>query len=177
MQIAEAHHAAPWRVLVTPAGLGFEFESYINRSKLSIFHEGNRHDLLENCWELLIRSKSARFWVPRLPRRHDSKRVAQAMADQGLRLSERSEFEQGPAIAEQRSGPQGLRHPARLSFAYFALAKQRKVSRPPGRVPADPAGKRHPARTAQTRADSANPHADSASPAWQSEKPSPSQIE
>ena len=34
-------------------------------------------------------------------------------------------------------------NPARLSFGYFSLAKQRKVPRPPGRDPASPAGQAH----------------------------------
>jgi hypothetical protein len=57
------------------------------------------------------------------------------------------------AIAEFRpipSGPSnavcpqhrcGTAHPARLFFAYFLLAKQKKVRRPPGRNPARPASK------------------------------------
>ena len=40
-----------------------------------------------------------------------------------------------------RSEAEGRGHPGRLCFAYFPLAKQRKVGRPPGR---DPASKRNP---------------------------------
>ncbi len=43
---------------------------------------------------------------------------------------------QTPSGARSAGQPAGPRSPARLSFAYFSLAKQRKVSRPPGRNPA-----------------------------------------
>ncbi|RIX77936.1 hypothetical protein D3H34_17855 [Acidovorax cavernicola] len=39
-----------------------------------------------------------------------------------------------PQVA--RSAAKGRRQQGRLSFAYFSLAKQRKVGRPPGRDPA-----------------------------------------
>jgi hypothetical protein len=41
-----------------------------------------------------------------------------------------------PPRASSARNPEGARPVARLSFAYFSLAKQRKVSRPPGRTPA-----------------------------------------
>ena len=41
-----------------------------------------------------------------------------------------------PPHASSARDPAGARPVARLSFAYFSLAKQRKVSRPPGRTPA-----------------------------------------
>ena len=41
-----------------------------------------------------------------------------------------------PPAASSARDPAGARSLARLSFAYFSLAKQRKVSRPPGRNPA-----------------------------------------
>ena len=41
-----------------------------------------------------------------------------------------------PAPGLPRSEAQGSQTEGRLSFAYFSLAKQRKVSRPPGRDPA-----------------------------------------
>ena len=41
-----------------------------------------------------------------------------------------------PSGASSAGQPAGPRSTARLSFAYFSLAKQRKVSRPPGRDPA-----------------------------------------
>ena len=41
-----------------------------------------------------------------------------------------------PPHASSARNPAGARPVARLSFAYFSLAKQRKVSRPPGRTPA-----------------------------------------
>jgi hypothetical protein len=43
---------------------------------------------------------------------------------------------QTPSGASSARQPAGPRSPARLSFAYFSLAKQRKVSRLPGRNPA-----------------------------------------
>ena len=57
----------------------------------------------------------------------------------GAQMFERSEFLRTPPAlsnAVTRSEAKGLAHPARLSFAYFSLAKQRKVSRLPGRHPA-----------------------------------------
>ncbi|QHE87574.1 hypothetical protein F9K07_23095 [Hydrogenophaga sp. BPS33] len=50
------------------------------------------------------------------------------MSEASLRTSPRT-----PSSARN---PEGARSSARLSFAYFSLAKQRKVSRPPGRDPA-----------------------------------------
>ena len=64
------------------------------------------------------------------------RRGAQLGADQGRACLSRRRVCAHPAQAEQRSVPAGTTHPARLSFAYFSLAKQRKVSRPPGRDPA-----------------------------------------
>ncbi len=64
------------------------------------------------------------------------RRVAQAAADQGRACLRRSRVCAHPAEAEQRSVPAGPTNPARLLFAYFLLAKQEKVSRPPGRDPA-----------------------------------------
>ena len=62
-------------------------------------------------------------------------RVAQGWADQGWRcLSEASLARPRPDRATQRT--RRAAHSARLSFAYFSLAKQRKVRRPPGRDPA-----------------------------------------
>ena len=46
-----------------------------------------------------------------------------------------------PPHASSARDPAGARSLARLSFAYFSLAKQRKVSRPPGRDPACHASK------------------------------------
>ncbi|SEF29734.1 hypothetical protein SAMN03159371_04306 [Variovorax sp. NFACC28] len=68
------------------------------------------------------------------------RRGAQRFADQGSQLSERSEFCETPRNASTAGCPvaqrRGRRQWGRLSFAYFSLAKQRKVGRPPGRVPA-----------------------------------------
>ena len=76
--------------------------------------------------------------IPRVP--FTMRRGAQRPADQGSRLSERSEFERDPAGREHRRLPaakrRGRRQQGRLSFGYVSLAKQRKVPRPPGRDPA-----------------------------------------
>ena len=55
----------------------------------------------------------------------------------GACLSEAS-LRPTPSGASSAGQPAGPRSRARLSFAYFSLAKQRKVSRPPGRNPASP---------------------------------------
>ena len=59
--------------------------------------------------------------------------------DQGRALSERNAVKRVCAAPRflltaqvARSAAKGPRQPGRLSFAYFSLAKQRKVSRPPG---------------------------------------------
>ena len=54
-----------------------------------------------------------------------------------LALFERSEFASAPNAASSARNPKGT-DVARLFFAYFLLAKQKKVSRPPGRDPASP---------------------------------------
>jgi hypothetical protein len=59
-----------------------------------------------------------------------------ALGGSGLALFERSEFSQTPPNASSAGNRAAARTPARLFFAYFLLAKQRKVSRPPGRDPA-----------------------------------------
>ena len=59
-----------------------------------------------------------------------------ALGGSGLALFERSEFSQTPPDASSAGNREAARTQARLSFAYFSLAKQRKVSRPPGRDPA-----------------------------------------
>jgi hypothetical protein len=72
----------------------------------------------------------------RTPRRNEE--ASSASADgSGLALSERSEFSQTPAALSNAAYRRSrATNPARLFFAYFLLAKQKKVSRPPGRVPA-----------------------------------------
>ena len=71
--------------------------------------------------------------------------------DQGCALFERSEFAQTPAFAPIRRLPEGPQTAGRLSFAYFSLAKQRKVRRcralpdNPRKVTSDP--QKHPAQT------------------------------
>ena len=49
------------------------------------------------------------------------RRVAQGWADQGLRLSERSEFEQDPARREQRSLPAAKRRGDESGSPFFCL--------------------------------------------------------
>ena len=62
------------------------------------------------------------------------RRGAEGQTDQGERLSERSEFELDPGWTEHRrlpsvaSAKEGRRQQGRLFFAYFLLAKQKKVS-------------------------------------------------
>ena len=81
------------------------------------------------------------------------RRGAQRPADQGSRLSERSaaqrvrarpRWTRAPQVA--RSAAQGRRQWGRLFFAYFLLAKQKKVSRPPGRQPGSRPQPRHRAK-------------------------------
>ena len=60
------------------------------------------------------------------------RRGAELQADQGAHLFERSEFVRDPAFSEHRSMPVAKRRDdeqGRLSFGYFSLAKQRKVTR------------------------------------------------
>ena len=59
-----------------------------------------------------------------------------AAGGSGLALSERSEFSQTPPDASSARDREADLTSARLLFAYFLLAKQEKVSRPPGRDPA-----------------------------------------
>ena len=67
------------------------------------------------------------------------RRGAQGFADQGSPLSERSEFGRDPAKCEHRRLPGAKRRDAasrgRLSLLTF-FGEAKKVSRPPGRVPA-----------------------------------------
>ena len=66
----------------------------------------------------------------------------------GLRMSEgraADKFAQtppGPSNAVCPKQSVGTAHPARLSLGYLSLAKQRKVTRPPGRDPAKPTSRR-----------------------------------
>ncbi|MDP9992931.1 hypothetical protein J2W28_003129 [Variovorax boronicumulans] len=81
--------------------------------------------------EAMARSVPKPLWL---------RRGAQRFADQGSPLSERSEFGETPRTASTAGCPvaqrRGRRQRGRLFFAYFLLAKQKKVSRPPGRDPA-----------------------------------------
>ena len=65
--------------------------------------------------------------------------MAGAKRDQGRALSEpQASLRETPALPGSAGCPkrsEGTRTAGRLSFAYFSLAKQRKVSRPPGRKP------------------------------------------
>jgi len=68
------------------------------------------------------------------------RRVAQGAADKEAQMFERSEFLRFPPIPSNAACPRsGSTNPARLSFGYLALAKQRKVTRLPGRDPASQA--------------------------------------
>ena len=61
-----------------------------------------------------------------------------------LALFERSEFASVPNAASSARNPKGT-DVARLFFGYFFLAKQKKVTRPPGRDPASHRRKTTPA--------------------------------
>ena len=83
------------------------------------------------------------------------RRGAQRPADQGSRLSERSaaqrvrarpRWTRAPQVA--RSEAQGRRQWGRLFFAYFLLAKQKKVTAPPGALPGSRPMQRHEAQSA-----------------------------
>jgi hypothetical protein len=67
------------------------------------------------------------------------RRGAECFADQGSQLFERSEFCETPRNASTAGCPvaqrRGRRQRGRLFFAYFLLAKQKKVSPPPGGHP------------------------------------------
>jgi hypothetical protein len=68
------------------------------------------------------------------------RRGAQRFADKGSQLFERSEFCETPRNASTAGCPQrscGSQTVGRLFFGYFLLAKQKKVTRPPGRDPAN----------------------------------------
>ncbi len=62
-------------------------------------------------------------------------RAAECQVDKGSRLSERSEFSETPPGASSAGNHEVALTSGRLSFGYFALAKQRKVPRLPGRTP------------------------------------------
>jgi hypothetical protein len=71
-------------------------------------------------------------------------RGAELFADQGRGCLSEASFrgpreKRAPQVA--RSAAKGRPQQGRLFFAYFLLAKQKKVSRPPGRVPANSAPK------------------------------------
>jgi hypothetical protein len=104
----QAHKCAPWRVLV---GLG----------NSEIWMCGFPAALFSVPTPLCAKTSSARE------------------GGSGAHMFERSEFMRTPPAlsnAVARSAAKGLAHPARLFFAYFLLAKQKKVSRLPGRHPA-----------------------------------------
>src|SRR5450830_177998 len=62
-------------------------------------------------------------------------RAAECQVDKGSRLFERSEFSETPPGASSAGNHEVALTSGRLSFGNFALAKQRKVPRPPGRTP------------------------------------------
>ena len=83
------------------------------------------------------------------------RRGAQRPADQGSRLSERSaaqrvrarpRWTRAPQVA--RSEAQGRRQWGRLFFGDFLLAKQKKVTAPPGALPGSRPMQRHEAKSA-----------------------------
>ena len=78
------------------------------------------------CWEVGI------FEFPAV----EAGLSSAATGGSGLALSERSEFSQTPPGASSARNRAAALTSARLLFAYFLLAKQEKVSRPPGRDPA-----------------------------------------
>ncbi len=61
----------------------------------------------------------------------------------------------GRAAQVARSASEGTQTSGRLSFGYFSLAKQRKVPRPPGRVPAPGGSERSKASKDSARTDKA----------------------
>ena len=78
------------------------------------------------------------------------RRGAQRFADKGSQLFERNEVERvlrDPAKREHRRLPRseakGSQTVGRLFFGYFLLAKQKKVTRPPGRDPANSLKEEH----------------------------------
>ena len=71
-------------------------------------------------------------------------RVAQGQADQGGRCLSAASLGR-PRLGRATQRTRRAAHPARLSFGYFSLAKQRKVPRQPGRDPAYTA-RRNPTR-------------------------------
>jgi hypothetical protein len=79
--------------------------------------------------------------VGALPHAVEAGLSSTAAGGSGLALSERSEFSQTPPDASSARNRVAALTSARLSFAYFSLAKQRKVRRPPGRDPACRSGK------------------------------------
>jgi len=97
------------------------------------------------------------------------RRGAQRLAEKGPRMFERSEFARTPPAASTAGCPvakrRGRRQWGRLSFAYFSLAKQRKVGRPPGRNPGPRTQTNNKAKTRPQEAtwDSSHPPSHKAS--------------
>ncbi len=82
-----------------------------------------RHGASSFLWYLASRLS---YLVPTAVMR---RRVAQDRAEKEVQMSEPAgRVSALPALAEQRSEPEGPTHSARLLFAYFLLAKQEKVS-------------------------------------------------
>ena len=118
-----------------------EADQYTNEDVNSELQETHFHKYAP--WRVLVGpgNLAVRFVgcsEPPPPRRNEE--ASSASADgSGLALSERSEFSQTPAALSNAAYRRSrATNPARLSFAYFSLAKQRKVSsrRPtPGQLP------------------------------------------
>ena len=111
----------------------------LNYPKAPGLHDAPLGYRLRTCAHDVLRS-STRRWMPCAPPPSVCACAGWVLRDQEARLSERSEFERLPRKTRPaqvaRSVAEGRRQRGRLSFAYFSLAKQRKVSRPPGRDPA-----------------------------------------
>ena len=111
------------------------------------------------------------------------RRGAQLGADQGRACLSRRRVCAHPTQTEQRSVPAGPTNPARLFFAYFLLAKQKKVSalsgaypdtqRPPGRDPAGHAIKNAVNKTTTFQGTPQSPaHPPAPAPAYPAPAPS-----
>jgi len=112
-QIVSGGGAHPMRALASRSAVGFGFLPWSAR-----------------C---LRQQASAGFGSPRHWGRAEQRSGGRIRA--GACLSAAS-LRTTPPHASSARDPAGARSLARLSFAYFSLAKQRKVSRPPGRTPA-----------------------------------------
>jgi hypothetical protein len=117
-------------------------------------HRGVRHTSRCNA----RRSRASRAAPSAVVRR----RVAQGWADQGTRLSERSEFERPPAQTEQRSVPEApLRDDAfgSPSLCLLSLGEARESESPAGARPGQPAHQKQPTSDPNGRSCGSSLHA------------------